>query len=292
MLPEWALFGFATAVFSALVMLMQEKLKVNGFALAFCNKVTCVLLMVPFVAIHGLPFNPWFYFFVGSGACLWAISDVILFRTISEVGAGTVSRLLPSSVVFSFMLWFAIDPTLLDKYMHRPIITAAIFGVLCIWVYFATHLRKCSVSMEAARKIWFVIFGAVVGPILAKKATDNADITQGPYAYIFSEGLMMLTLWSAFICLRKPVSAKGLLSLQVWKKAFPIGCVSAAMVITSLLAYYHVDNPAYIPAVKFLDSVIILAAYRLSGRRNDAKVLPGIGVVTCAALLIILKAQI
>jgi hypothetical protein len=64
------------------------------------------------------------------------------------------------------------------------------------------------------------------------------------------------------------------------------------MVLLSTYAYYAVDNPAYIPAIKFLDTIIIMGVYALWGRKNNGNLIAGFGVVACAAALIVLKAQI
>lgn len=291
-IPAWALFGLLSAAFSALMMLIQEKLKVDGFALAFWIKATCAVIMLPFVIVNGLPENPLFYFFLGLGACMYAVSDVVFFRAIPKVGAGIVSRLLPGAVILSFILWFAVKPELLDKYLAHPVPAALIFAVLCLSVWFSTHIRKCAVSMEAVRTIWFVIFAATIGPILAKTVTGYADIGRGPYAYVFIEALMMMGIWGAVFLIRRPIPASVMFSRHSWRGGMIIGSVAAMMILLSTYAYYAVDNPAYIPAIKFLDTIIIMGVYALWGRKNNGNLVAGFGVVACAAALIVLKAQI
>jgi hypothetical protein len=287
--PQWALFGLCTAMLSALSMLLQEKFKVNGFALAFWNKIACVTVTTPFVIYYGFPHEIRFYVLMGLSACMYAISDVVFFHSISRVGAGTISRILPASVILSFLLWFAIEPASLGTYLSKPVIAVLIFLVLCLWVYFATHLRKCAVSMKAARTAWFVIFAATVGPLLAKETTNSTDITHGLYGYAFVQALMMILVWSFFFWARKPLTSSILLSHQVWRYGLMIGCVNALSVVLAVVALYHVDNPAYTSAVGFLNSIFILAAYALMGRKNDGNVTAGIGMVACAATLIVLK---
>lgn len=291
-LPAWAVFGMMAAALSALMMLLQERFRVDGFALAFWNKVACALVTLPFIIINGLPGNPLFYVFLGLGAVMYAVSDVVFFRAIPRVGAGMVSRILPGAVILSFLLWFAVKPELIDKYLQTPLYSALIFLTLCLSSWFAAHLRKCAVSMQAVRAIWFVIFAATVGPLLAKTVTTYADVGQGPYAYVFIEALMMMTLWAAFFAVRRPIPAAVMFSRHSIGCGLAIGCVMAGMVLLNVLAFYYVDNPAYIPAIKFLDSFIILAAYAATGRKSEGNVWSGIGIVACAAALIILKARV
>ena len=44
--------------------------------------------------------------------------------------------------------------------------------------------------------------------------------------------------------------------------------------------------------VKLLDAVIILGVYKILKRKAEGDILSGLGVVACAAILVILKAQI
>jgi drug/metabolite transporter (DMT)-like permease len=290
--PQWALFGIITAVLSASCMLMQEKFKVNGFALAFWNKVACVAVTAPFVAYYGFPHEMRFYVLMAVSAVLYAISDVVYFTGISKSGAGTVSRIMPASVIFSFLLWFAIEPSAFHAYLGKPAIAALIVIVLCLWVYCATHLRKCAVSMQAARKIWFVIFAAIVGTVLSKETTNATDIVRGVYGFAFVRALMMVIVWAFFFYARKPVTSSVLFSRDVWRYSLIIGGVNAIGEVLGVLAIYNVDNPAYTAAVGYLNSFFILIAYAVMGRKNDGNVIAGIGMVACAAALIILKAQV
>src|SRR3954468_19756635 len=98
--PSRAAYGLCNSALSASNMLTQEKFKVNGFALAFWNKVACVIMMTPFVIYHGFPHEVRFYIFMSMSAVLFAISDVVYFSGITKAGAGTVSRVLPAAVIF------------------------------------------------------------------------------------------------------------------------------------------------------------------------------------------------
>jgi hypothetical protein len=146
--------------------------------------------------------------------------------------------------------------------------------------------------METLRAIWFVIFAATVGPLLAKLNTLYADIGQGPYAYVFFQALMMMALWLAYLGVKKPIPATIFFSRHSWQCGLLIGSVSAILVLMKVFTFYYIDNPAYLPALMCLDSVMILGFYRLRGLKREGDIISGLGVVACAALLIVLKAQI
>lgn len=290
--PSWVFYGLGTAFLSALAMLLQEKFKVNSAALAFWNKIVCITTMIPFVIYYGFPHETWFYILIAISAVLYAISDIVYFGGISTAGAGTVSRVLPASVIFSFLLWFAVDPSSFHAYLQNPVIATLIFLVLCIWGYFATHLRKCAVSMQAARTVWFVIFASIVGPSLIKASLDATDVIHGIYGYPFIQGLMMITLWALYFHAKRPITSSVLFSRKVWPYSVLIGGVNAIAMVVGALGFYRVDNPAYVNALGYLNSFLILLVYAAIGRKNDGNVRAGIGMVICTAVLIILKAHV
>lgn len=290
--PLWALFGLGTAVLSAAMMLMQERLKVNGYALAFWNKVACVTVTFPFVIFYGLPSNPLFYFYLFSTSVLYAISDVVFFSGITKSSAGAVSRLIPGASIFSFLLWFVIDPSLLEKYLNVPVISSLIFLTLCAFAFFALRLKKCEITMQTLREIWFVIFAATIGPLLTKMTTFYADMDQARYGYVFIQALMMMSLWLVYLAIRKPVPLETFFARSTWQCGLLIGAVASVAILLKFTSFYYVDNPAYIPAIVALDSVIILGFYKLSGKKAEGDLVAGLGIVACAATLIILKAQV
>jgi hypothetical protein len=290
--PLWAFFGLLAATLSAVMMLMQERLKVNGYALAFWNKAACVLITLPFVIAHGMPEDPVFYILIALSAVLYAVSDVLFFSAIPKSSAGAVARLIPSASVLSFLLWFVISPALFMKYLEAPVVAGAIFVTLCLCAFFALRLKKCEITMATLRTIWFVIFAATVGPLLTKLTTFHADMKQAIYAYVFFQALMMMALWLGYLFIKKPVPLTTFFARRAWQDGLLIGSVSAFMVLTKFTSFYYVDNPAYIPAITALDSVIILLIYKVSGRKIEGDIVSGLGIVVCAAALIILKAQV
>ncbi|MGQ0527407.1 MAG: hypothetical protein ACT4OY_05170 [Alphaproteobacteria bacterium] len=291
-LPAWAFFGLGSAFLSAIMFLIQDRMKVNGYALAFWNAVCKVVLLLPFAIENGFPDDPFFYLYLGIGAVMYAISDIIFFSSIGKEGAGAISRILPASVIVSFILWFFIKPSLLDTYLSAPVNSLFIFLTLCLTAFFAMRLKKCTVSMRALRAVWFVVFAASVGPLIAKSVTAHAPIEQGPFAYGVCEALMMLSLWLVYFAVRRPVAVAVFFSKESLRAGLMVGCVSALILTLHVSAYYSADNPAFVPAIRFLDAVIILGFYNLIGRKSEGDVRSGLGIVACATVLIILKSTV
>ena len=289
--PLWAVFGLTSASLSAIFMLIQERLKVNGFAMAFWNKVGCALFTMPAAFYFGFPDNGMFYAIMFAAALLWVVSDVYFFEAIPKVGAGTVSRVLPVSIILSFFLWFLFDHALLQKYLSEPVKSVGVIATLFASVYFATRLRHCAVSWRAIRLLWFVIVASVAGPILMKLITQQSPVSQGPFAFVFCEALFMVACWVLWYFIRKPVPREVLFSKEAAKGGILVGAISGLMVASNFAAIHFVDNPALVPAVKFTDSIIILMFYRATGRKEDSDLIAGFGIIACAAAIIILKSM-
>ena len=287
--PLWAAFGLTSASLSAVMMLTQERLQVNGFAMAFWNKVATLCFMLPVMLYFGLPQNPVFYMLVAGQAMLWVVSDVVFFSAIPKVGAGVVSRILPISVILTFFLWFLFDLDLVGAYLSTPVRSGVVVLCLFVSVYFAMRLKNCPISWKALRLIWFVLFAAVVGPIGFKLVAQSTGLKEGVFAFVFCEAFVMVTCWLLWQWLRRPVENTILFSKEAAKGGFMIGAVSSLMVASNFAAIAYVDNPGIIPAIKFMDTFLIMAFYKATGRKEDADVVAGMGIVICAAVIILAK---
>lgn len=288
--PLWAVFGLISASLSTGVMLTPEHAKLPGFVMAFWNKVACALFALPFVLYFGVPDDPVFYGILIAQALLWAISDVIFFGAVPVVGAGVISRIMPITVIITFFAWFLLDPATLQKYLETPYLSAGVVAALCASVYFALRLKQCPVSWRAIRMVWFVIFAATAGPIAQKILIGRSPVAQGPFAYVFFEALAMLGFYGLYALWKRPVAMADFINKPALRAGFSVGLFSFLMLASNVTALRYVDNPGLLPAVKFTDSFIILVIYKLTGRKEDSDVLAGIGIVICAAAIIVLKA--
>ncbi len=287
--PLWAAFGLLTAVLSSTQLLLQEKFKAPPYPTAFWNKAACAIIMVPFVLKTGLPTNPVFYALLSAQALMWVVSDVVLLKGVNEVGAGVVARLLPIGTIVSFFLWFAIDRPLALSYAASPLRSSAIVLVFCLSAFFAWNLRKCVITRKGVRVIWFTLLAAVVGSLTTKIITQQTAMDTGIYGYVFAEALIMMAMWLVYFFLKKPVPAAVMFGKPSIKAGLIIGCASGFTIAAYLYALYHVDNPAYVLAVRHLNAVMIFFFYRATGRPNEGRIWAGLGIVACAAGLIVLR---
>lgn len=290
-LQGWLFYALGAAICAALMPLVQERYKANGYALAVAIKIVTVAMTALPALDYGLPAAWQFYALTGGTAILFAISDVIYFRTVGIVGAGVVSRLIPSTVIGTFILWFFIDPSLLDKYLNQPLISSGIIAVISLSAYFAMRLKKCAVSWQAVKMMWFVLFAAMIGPIVVKQTLTYAGGQHGVFvfAYAFVQASMMLALWAVYAAIRKPISLAELKAPATLKAGVLAGALSATIMLLKNYALATVEHPAYVSVVFFTDAVWVLLVYKLIGKPKDSDIWAGLGIVACAAALVILK---
>lgn len=288
----WAFFGLFSALMTAAMFLLQEKLRVNGFALAFWCKIACVIALFPLVIVYGLPRDMAFYLWVMPTAVMYAIADVILFRHLPDLGAGVISRLMPITVIAGFFLWFAFDPGSIHQYIDKPLIGGMIAAALGGAAYFSARLRKCIFTMKALRVLWFLMLCNTFAPALTKLAMNHADALQGGIAYTFVQALMMVLLWLAYLFAAKPMPAGDLLKRHSLRNGLLLGTLMAFGVTVYVLSVAFVDNPGYVSAVRLVSAVMIVAVHKMTGKKDDSDVASGFGVVGCTAAIIVLKEQL
>ena len=288
-IPSWVLLGLYAALITTAIPLIQERLKAEGFAVAMLVKFVACVAMIPFVLTQGFPDNPKFYVAVAITSVLWAISDVIYFRSIPKVGAGVVTRLLPSAVILSFILWFFIDPALLDKYKANPLQASLIAAIILLASWFASQLKNCPVSWKGVRVIWFVIFAACVGPLIEKMTLGYAPAKQAPFAFVFVQACFMLCCYGLYYLIRKPISRAALFSALSLKAGILIGICSAAGVTLRFMALQEAEHPAYLSVILFTDALWVVLFHRLTGKTDNSNIWAGLGIVFCAIALTVVK---
>ena len=285
----WILLGFAAAIISVAIPLIQEHHKADGYSIAVWIKIVVVISSFPFVLATGFPTDPHFYWFIGGTAILWSISDVVYFSAVGQVGAGVISRILPIASIISFPIWFIFDPNLLDKYLSNPPQFIGICLILLGSTYFAMQMKKCAISLQALRLVWFVLFAAIIGPLLNKLALGYTSTKQAPFSFMLIQGLWMLGFWGIFALIKKPVPLAIFLSPQTIKTGVLIGLAASCVLYFKTYALKLCENPALLTTILLTDAVWILLFYRAIGRKDNSNIWTGLGIVGCAIALVLVK---
>ncbi|HOO51755.1 MAG TPA: hypothetical protein PLK94_10760 [Alphaproteobacteria bacterium] len=294
--PLWILLGFAASLFNTAIPLIQEKFKGDGFAVAVWVKIAVVVISLPIVLYMGMPTDTGFYILTATSAIIWCINDIIYFRTIPIVGAGVVSRILPASVILAFVVWFFFDPVLLDKYLEHPLQAIAICAIVLLSVIFAIMMKSCPITLKGMKLIWFVVLAAAIGPLIDKLAlniaVDDGTTTsagQAPFAFMFTQGLIMLILWTSYSLIKKPITKQIFLAKESVKAGLSIGVVATIKLGLKFQALVYCEHPALLSVILFTDAIWIILYYRLTGKQDHSKIWAGLGLVGCAAALVLVK---
>lgn len=292
----WITLGLLSALISIGVPLVQESRRGHPLAVSIWNKIGVVAFMTPVVFwMGGLPDDPQFYIFVAISAIVWSISDVIYFRTIMDTGAGVVSRLLPSAVILSFVGWFFLDPSLFIKYMQHPLQGFVLFAIVVAATVFAMNLKSCPISWKGIKLIWFVILAAAFMPLLEKiimgqgSQGSQGGISKIPFAFIFVQALMMIGIWAIFAVVKKPISRQVFFTETSWKTGLLISVFSTLALCARFTALQYVEHPAFLSVLLFTDAFWILLYHRITGRKDHSNIWAGMGIVVCAAALVLVK---
>ena len=285
----WITLGILAAIVSSGIPLVQEKHKGNPFAVAIWCKIGVALLTLPFVLYFGIPTEPRFYIFAGISAAIWSVSDVIYYRSVADVGAGVISRVLPSATILSFVVWFMINPAQLDKYMENPIQGGLIFLIIIAASLFAMLMKKCPTSWRGVQLVWFVLLAAAIGPLVEKISMGDTPSIKAPFAMTFIQAVMMLGFWAVFAAIKRPITRDVFMLPSSWRTGLLIGCFMAVVLCARFAALQYVEHPAFLSVILFTDSLWILLFYRLTGRQDNSKIWAGLGIVGCAASLVLVK---
>lgn len=288
-IPIWIILGFAASLFNTAIPLIQEKFKGDGFAVAVWVKIAVVIISFPIALYFGFPVEPEFYVMTAVSAAIWCINDIIYYRAIPVVGAGVVSRILPASVIIAFVVWFGFEPSLLEKYLENPDQAVALVLIVLLSVFFAMALKSCPVTMKGFRLVWFVVIAAALGPLIDKLALGYAPSAKAPFAYMFTQGLFMLWFWLAYTALKKPVTKAVFFSKEAVRGGLGIGVVACIKLGLKFEALIYCDHPALLSVILFTDALWIILYYRLTGREDHSKIWAGLGLVGCAAALVLVK---
>ena len=290
-LPLWGVLGFVVALISTFVPLIQEKYKAEPLPLVIWLKLVVVIMTVPFLFLHGLPDTPLFYISTFFSACLWAVSDMYYFNAVRKVGSGVVTRVIPSAVIITFLVWTMIDAPFRAQYFSNPTQAIAIALTILMSVFFAFRLSKCPVSWNGIRLLWFVLFAVAIGPILDKLSIGTSNTKSAPYAFTFVQAAFTVILYSLFNLKTRALSWAEFIKPETIKAGVGVGFFVGAATILRSIAYSLVDNPAYLTVILFTDALWVLLIYKLIGRKEDSDIWAGVGIVFCAMALVLIKSM-
>jgi hypothetical protein len=189
----------------------------------------------------------------------------------------------------SFVVWLGIDAATRQNYIDNPWLALAVVACLCAIVYCMSFLRACEVSVAAFKALSPALILIPLGGILTKLAFDLTDLSSASFVILFVGSFIGLMTYGALYAIIPSVKQSFVMNKLVIKAGIICSVFSTLLIYTGNLSFDLVSNPAYATAVSFTSAIWVLLIYKLIGKQDSARVLPGLGVVVFTTLLVILS---
>lgn len=284
----WLLFALLAAFGAAGMRLVNQHYAVSGFHLAILVKIVLALVTVPFALFLGWPQSPVFYLAVCATIPLIIFGDQMVFNLCARYGSGPVSRVEPLDNVIIFILWSILNFSLLISYIQEPVRFGLIALSIMGSVLFAYNMRESRVSLKVLKSVFPLVVAMALVNILNKLAMDASVGENGVLIYIFLQSALVGgagLCYMAFFARARALSVIG--DMSFIKACVIISFFSLVHISTKANAFILVENPAYVTVINLTAPVWILLYNRMTGYPDNIKILPGLGIVLCAFVLIL-----
>ncbi len=281
--------GFAVALFS----LVNEYMQVRSLHLLFWMRLISTIFLIPWILTVSWPEKWQFYILMLINAPIIAYSDIVIIGLTAADGAGITSRIRPLIHALIFLIWLVITPSLIVDYFQNPLRSLGIIASLAMGISFALRLKKCSVSIIALKTAFpALIFGAVAVVIgrLAMEYTDQG--IAAIYQYVLLQCIMVFFCYCLFqfvssisVIMPHMGMVSGISDIKVILAGLLAACSWMISVPAKWYAIMQVENPAYVTIFGLSAPVWVLLVYSISGKKEDADVISGFGIVASVAAL-------
>ena len=288
----WAIYALISALSMALMFLASEYYKQSGVGFLMIARSLTATVLLPFVFFVDWPTEPLFYLYGAIPFILFPIADILLFRISAQYGAGIITRFMPLTAILIFFIWLVIDRDTWQSYINNPFIAIAIILCLGAIIFCASFLRSCQVSRTAFKIFLPALFLASIATLAGKLAMDATEATSASLVNLFVGSFIGIAVYGVLYKIIPSVKAGFSMTQATVKAGIISGIFSTLLIYFANLSYDLVSNPAYTTAVSFSSAIWMLILYKLIGRQDNARILPGLGIVFFAAILVLLSAMI
>lgn len=285
----WVSLALLATAGGAAMTLAAEYYKAPTVARLFWVRIFSFAAAVPFAFFIDWPDARLFYVCAVSIACLACASDILYFTAARDHGAGPTSRIEPLSVLLTFILWTALMPSQLQAYLAQPLVATGICACLVFAFYCAMHLRHSAIALATLKKLIPV---AVIMAVINLLAKTGMDAGGHPFDAVMAYLIILAGILSAVYGAGSYFWPQRCGSMRpqraLLKGSALIAAASIVLIVPKNMAYVFVSNPAYVNVIGLCAPVLVFAFYKLAGRRDEAAVWAGFGIVASAAILVVL----
>ena len=288
----WAFSALTSALAFALMFLVSEHYKQSGVGLLSVIRLGTALTLLPFVFFVEWPKEPLFYIYGAFVFMIFPIADVFAFRVSKQYGAGIITRFTPLTAIVTFFMWLLIDSQTWQKYLTYPWFALGIIACLCGVVFCASSLRRCEVSVAAFKTLFPALLLSPLGVIFAKLTLDSTDSSSGALINLFVGSFIGVAMYGVLYKVMPSVKCEFTMSKLTIKAGVIASIFSTLGIYLSNVSFDLVPNPSYVTVVGFTSAIFVLLIYKIMGKQDNARILPGLGIVLFTALLVILSGRI
>ncbi len=285
----WAFYALGSALACAFMFLASEYFKQGGIGYLMIIRGGTALTLLPFVLFAEFPVEPLFYLYGAIAYIMFPIADIMLFSVNLKYGSGVLTRFLPLTAIITFFIWLLLDIETVKDFVDKPVLAAGIMLCLVGIVYCASSLRKCEVSTKAFKTLLPALFLLPVGGIFIKLAMDQTELSSAALVNLFIGSFIGVITYGILYKFSKAVRSDFVMSKVTVKAGIIASIFSTLLIYLATVAFDLSSNPAYVTAVSFTSALWVLVIYKLIGRQDDSRILPGLGIVFFTAVLVVLS---
>ena len=296
---HWAFWALISSFFFAGISLWIQYFSISTKQAIVWRGIGCGLVLLPVLIIYEPPSQWEFYALVAIISSVAVYADFRIYEINRVYGAGLKNRIAPLVVFLTFILSLFIDYEQFHLYLEKPIISLGIVISLTFCVFSGLKLKSCDISKKAYIYALPTIICYSICNFLAKEALGYADNPTGSFYYALFQGWWIGSLAMLFVNSRPlqenettKTIKEYLFSKQAILFGLVLGLIIAASMVTRNVAYYYAENVTYPVALGLLVPFWISIFYRFIKHKEEAAVLPGLGIVISAIALVLLTGEI
>jgi len=284
----WIVLAGLSGMAFAGYMLVNQHYRLDARALLLWRYFGVAAVMGLFLPFATLP-QPGFWLLIVPLSMIFSIGDRYLFRSAATFGAGVTSRVLPTSVFISFGGWFLLHPEALDPLLAEPWSLIGVAAALSGLVLGGVFLRRDAVSREAMIALAPMVLVAGTVDLLNKSTmAETSGLVSGVLWYgAVGSGLGGVWQLLAIVLLDRRFDWSTVAAPRMVQAGWLIVLVTVALMSTRCAAMLLTPNPGYVAGLMLTASLWVMVYNRLRGVPDSSPVLPGLGIVAAAAVLIL-----
>jgi hypothetical protein len=238
---SWLLFCIVASFLASLSFGINAHFKANGILLSFWRSAITTLVLLPIIFFVEWPQNPYFYVFAGLTATVGVVSDMFMYKAVSEHGSGPCLRLLNLRIPLGVVLGWIIFPASWFALGQSPYIFTGVMWAIILCGLSLFYMQKSALGKAATMVMLLPVTLYVITDILQKQSILYNPDPAGILMFLFFMCFVMLIV-SALVCL---FYKKTWIEPHIFKHAAWVSGIWLTLVAVKTAAMIGIPNPGY-----------------------------------------------